>query len=428
MLLSLAQASIAAVAALEPRADSATAAGEHYRTAHALQQQGKIREAIEALKRAVSLQPDFAEARYALASLWSQHEISERTGAIDQLLELLRSKPDHVGARALLADLLESGGDLEAAVDQLQQAVHKAPKVAELQVQLGQKLYRAKKLEHARLSFDRALELQSSLSGAHYGIGLILRDLGKKEEATESFRQVLKLNPQNAYAHFHLGKLLSQGEIREVAQLHFEEAVKLDPRLAEAHLELGFLYFKSKRLDEAERAFRAAIESNGKLERALYGLAKVLNMKGLNAEAQSFLQRVEQINKETAQTRLATKFNDEGITLMDTGRLNEALQAFQRALKYDPAFAIAAYNQGVLLAHQRKLSEAAQSFRQAIRLRPALAMAHYGLGVVLKTQGAPEADEEIRKAHLLRELVRQSGFDGYPLPNRPKERVAENSR
>jgi len=94
---------------------------------------------------------------------------------------------------------------------------------------------------------------------------------------------------------------------------------------------------------------------------------------------------------------------------MNSGELDEALEKFRAALTLDPTYAAAAYNQGLVLARQGKTPEAIQSFRTAIRLRPGFVLAHYGLGLLLQLAGDPLADEQLRKAQLMKRLVPQAG-------------------
>jgi tetratricopeptide (TPR) repeat protein len=106
--------------------------------------------------------------------------------------------------------------------------------------------------------------------------------------------------------------------------------------------------------------------------------------------------------------------------LAQDGHLDDAVAAFRKALAADPTFFMAAYNQGVILARQGKKQEAVEAFREVIKLRPDFVMGHYGLALILKSMGDPEAEEELRKAHLLNQYVAQplgrSGTDGAVKP------------
>ncbi len=57
-------------------------------------------------------------------------------------------------------------------------------------------------------------------------------------------------------------------------------------------------------------------------------------------------------------------------TLDDQGKLEEAIAAYQKALRLDPNYAIAHYNLGNTLKAQGKLEEAIAELEIAVRLDP----------------------------------------------------------
>jgi hypothetical protein len=62
-----------------------------------------------------------------------------------------------------------------------------------------------------------------------------------------------------------------------------------------------------------------------------------------------------------------------------------------------------------VLAQQGKTTEAIECFRTAIRLRPGFALAHYGLGLALHLAGDPAAEEQLRKAELMKGFMPLKG-------------------
>lgn len=81
---------------------------------------------------------------------------------------------------------------------------------------------------------------------------------------------------------------------------------------------------------------------------------------------------------------------DLGNVLQKQGKLSEAVESYQQALKLKPDCVEAHYNLGNVLKQQRKLEQAAESYRQALKLNPNYVQAHNNLGNVLKTQGKLE--------------------------------------
>jgi tetratricopeptide (TPR) repeat protein len=76
-----------------------------------------------------------------------------------------------------------------------------------------------------------------------------------------------------------------------------------------------------------------------------------------------------------------------GTVLADTGRLNEAIAAYQTAIDLNPEYVPAHFNLGNALAKQRRWDEAITAFRTAVRLDPKDARSHIQLGAALASRG-----------------------------------------
>ena len=92
-----------------------------------------------------------------------------------------------------------------------------------------------------------------------------------------------------------------------------------------------------------------------------------------------------------------------GITLQQTGRINESLPPIQKSVQLAPRDAEAHCNLGATLQELRRFDEAEASCRQAIALKPDFAKAHSNLGGTLKELGRlDEAEASCRQAIALR--------------------------
>jgi protein O-GlcNAc transferase len=387
--------------------DDKPAAESQYQLGLSLLQQGKVAQGIEVLQRAIKMYPNFVDAHYILGQAYSRLGGETLPAAVDQFVEALRLKPDHVDARVALSSILLQEGDGYAAVSELQGATRHAPQNAALYMLLGNGQYASRQYPEAIVAFRKTLELNPQSPAAHYGIGLAMLKQQRAPEAAREFEAVLVINPQDALANYQLGKIgLKNGDLTKAAA-RLNEAIRLRPELAEAYDELAKLYRRQDKIAEAESAYRTAIRLKPNLFESLYGLAQLLEAQGKKEEANQYFDAVQRLQRARGEPSRANALNAEGMKLMDEGQLDNALLHFQKALEADPPFFIAAYNQGVVLAHQGKKREAVKAFRAAIRLRPDFGMAHFGLAVVLKGIGDPAADEELRKAQLLNQYVAQ---------------------
>ena len=88
-----------------------------------------------------------------------------------------------------------------------------------------------------------------------------------------------------------------------------------------------------------------------------------------------------------------------GIALKDQGKLNEAIECYNKALSIMPDYAEAFNNIGNALKDQGKLNEAIEAYIKAISLKPDYAEAFNNMGIALKDQGKlEEAVEAYNKA------------------------------
>jgi tetratricopeptide (TPR) repeat protein len=95
----------------------------------------------------------------------------------------------------------------------------------------------------------------------------------------------------------------------------------------------------------------------------------------------------------TSVVRSAEAHNNLGVTLLDSGRLQEARGQFEQALRIKPDFAEAHNNLGGILQASGQLQDARGQFEEALRIRPRYAQPHNNLGRILAAQG--RTDEAI---------------------------------
>src|SRR5213594_1957641 len=125
-----------------------------------------------------------------------------------------------------------------------------------------------------------------------------------------------------------------------------------------------------------------------------YSRGLVLAQQGKLTEAMEHYQTALRINPDYADAH-----NNVGDVLAEQGRLAEAIEHYRQALRIKPDDALSHTNWGVELAQQGKLAEAIDHFREALRIKPDDALAHTNLGLALTQQGKlAEAFEHFQQA------------------------------
>ena len=76
-------------------------------------------------------------------------------------------------------------------------------------------------------------------------------------------------------------------------------------------------------------------------------------------------------------------WNERGVVLHQSGRVDEALASYHRAVEHDPKYALARNNLGVALAHQGATDDAVEAFRTALQSEPTFTAARLNLALLL---------------------------------------------
>src|SRR5262245_18265001 len=195
----------------------------HYRMGLVYLESGDGRSAIQALKRAVALNPKHAAAQLKLAEFMALSQNSTTIEeAITQIVNAFGVSPDNPEALDTLAVATLRLGKPEEAAQRLEEALRKFPTHLLSAVTLARMKLSAKDLDGAEKVLKKAV------SDA----------------------------PQSAPAALALGELYLALRRPEQAEGEIKRALQLDPKHASALKSLGFLQIQSKRMDEAEQTFK----------------------------------------------------------------------------------------------------------------------------------------------------------------------------
>jgi tetratricopeptide (TPR) repeat protein/peroxiredoxin len=164
------------------------------------------------------------------------------------------------------------------------------------------------------------------------------------------------------------------------------------------HLSFGSVFFQRGYLDQAEASFRIALRDDPSSAEALYGIGSVCLNQQRNAEAREIFARVVRLSAAYPDT-LPNAWNNLGILSTREGRIDDAVEYFQKALQLSPDHLIALDNLGNAHRQLKHWAEARAAFERALNVSPTDAEANYGLGMVYaQTDDTERVSEYLHKA------------------------------
>lgn len=203
-----------------------------------LSSQSRYDEAISELARAAEIAPDSFDAEFYLGR--TRYARSDAAGAATALRKAVRLRPEDPEARFLLGTVLEVGGDSEGAVQQYQELVRMNPNDARGYLGLGGILAKSGDIEEALGQLRRAHELDPSSFEANMALGRALAKAGKVEESIGFLEQAAKESPESPEVHYQLALSLQRTGRKAEAAKEFAEVDRLNrSRRGEAGMGTG---------------------------------------------------------------------------------------------------------------------------------------------------------------------------------------------
>jgi len=242
------------------------------RSAWVLHEEGKLDEADEQYRAALSAAPEDPDALHLFGVLQAQRGVlAAAARLIGRAVEL---SPRNANALYNLGNVLRDLHRREEALKSYDRAAAEMPGNPGVWTNRGAVLEELGRPLEALASFDRALSLEPKHVTAHYNRGNALRDLGRADEALASYRNALALAPNYAPAWDASGAVLQDARRFDDAYVAYDRAYALDPLLP--YVEGWRLHAKMQLCDWANLALEIArLESNvraGKLVAAPFML------------------------------------------------------------------------------------------------------------------------------------------------------------
>jgi tetratricopeptide (TPR) repeat protein len=213
--------------------------------------------ATEAATRALRLDSSSPEVRYSVALTYAG--VGRQADALDELRRALTIRPRYEDARRLLGEVLAAQGKIDEAVAEFRKIVAARPNYAAPHGSIGMVLLRAGRVREAIAAFEEAVRLQPDNAAMHQRLGTAYHQDGQLDRAVQSYERAAAIQPV-AQVYSNLGVLHhSRGEYAEAVK-SYERAIELRPNSAATHRNVGDAYLRLGARDKAHRAYARAVE------------------------------------------------------------------------------------------------------------------------------------------------------------------------
>jgi tetratricopeptide (TPR) repeat protein len=232
--------------------------------------------------------------------------------------------------------------------------------------------HKAGHLKEAHRMYDVILNVQPKHPDANHNTGLLTVGLGKIELALPFFKTALEVNP--SMAQFWYSYIVALIKLERLT----DAKSSLDKAKSKGIKGADFDQLEQKLNDAgAYNNMGTALQKQNRLEEAIEAYKKAIELRPDYAEAN----------------------NNIGVALQAQNRPEEAIEAYKKAIELRPDDANTYYNMGIALQAQNKLEEAIEAYKKAIVIMPDDANTYYNMGIALQAQNKlEEAIEAYKKA------------------------------
>ena len=149
------------------------------------------------------------KASVIIADVLRTRDIALLKQAEEALIKAIELKPDYTEAHFLLAQVFDAEGNLPEAIKRAEAAALLAPNDIGSLFQLGLLYYKSDRLSDSETIFNVALKSNTDYSNARYFLGLIYDRTNRRGAAIEQFEKIQALNPGNQEVAMILSNLRS---------------------------------------------------------------------------------------------------------------------------------------------------------------------------------------------------------------------------
>ena len=220
----------AAENAVKEHPDSAQA---YYDLSVVLAGNGRRREAIQAVKDAIRVDPNFQKGYVQLGGFLQAEGSDHEQEAISAFSQAIKLDPGDFGAKLGLASLYSRSKHFEEAVELYEEAIKEAPSLTVVYISLGGDYAELGKYDEAEAAYKYVIEKRPSEVSAYIALGNLYMKVGRTTEGIAELKYAETLSPTNLGARFAMGMAYAKSGDKKSALEEYEFLKKYMPGKAE---------------------------------------------------------------------------------------------------------------------------------------------------------------------------------------------------
>jgi tetratricopeptide (TPR) repeat protein/2-polyprenyl-3-methyl-5-hydroxy-6-metoxy-1,4-benzoquinol methylase len=240
---------------------------------------------VDSGQTAASVSPAIAMINEGNA-LEEQGRIPEAMARYDAAVQV---DPQCARAHLNRGNIFLAGARVDEARRAYQLAIACDPHYAAAHFNLGNLNFNAGELKLALRNYQEAIGIRKDFVDAFVAMGNALDTLGRTDEAVANYQKALAINPGYAEVHFNLGMLAGAQGRHDEAVKSLLRAVEAKPDFVQAHHTLGIELGSLGQLDAAKASYRRALALEPESEATICELAMLFLMRGKTSEALTLL-------------------------------------------------------------------------------------------------------------------------------------------
>jgi tetratricopeptide (TPR) repeat protein len=213
----------------------------------ASQKQGRDELAERVLDQALGIDDNNAELHYLKAKMLLEEDGRLRE-AMKELRRAVQIRSDYFDARMLLGVKMLEGANYQKAVEHLEAAAKLAPDMVAVHLNLGDAYRASEQWQKAKAEFEKALQMKSDLPEAHFNMGLMYMEAGEEFPGLDSLQAMQQAVEEFKKYRDMMGPRLPREDPSEAYLTNLNRLIDREKR---------------RREREAQRAARQAEQAGG---------------------------------------------------------------------------------------------------------------------------------------------------------------------